>query len=77
MSNWKTFESTVSPESWKRINAYAEDAEEHCELSDYPSISSWYEMVSVLSMHENGLAIDSKYNDLIKDYKLYWAALGK
>jgi len=75
MSDWRTFKPTVSPESWKRIEQYIEDASDDTELSDYPEVSSWYEMASVLSMHENGIAIANKYDDLIKDYKLYLEAL--
>jgi len=75
MSNWKTFEPTVSTKSWIRIEAYIEAAREQTELSDYPSVSSWYDMASVLSMYESGITADSKYDDLIKDYKLYLEAV--
>lgn len=74
--DWRTFEPTVSPESWKRIEQYIEDAKENTELSAYPSVTSWYDMASVLSMHENNLAVDSKYDELIEDYRVYWEALG-
>ncbi|GAH38212.1 unnamed protein product [marine sediment metagenome] len=75
MPNWQDYKGTVSPESWKRIELYVEDAQDQTELSDYPSVSSWREMVSVLCMHENGLAIDSIHDELIEDYKIYLEAL--
>ncbi len=72
MNNWKSFEPTVSSESWKRIETYIKDAQEYTELSDYPSVSSWYDMASVLSMRENELTIDIKYRELLQDYATYW-----
>jgi len=76
MSNWKSFERTVSLESWKRIKLYIEDAQTGSELSDYPNVSTWYDMTSILSMYENGLAVDGRYDSLIEDYKLYWEIAG-
>lgn len=76
MKSWKTFESTVSEKSWIRIDAYIEAAQEQTELSDYPNVTSWYDMAAVLSMYENNIPADSKYDDLIKDYKTYMEALG-
>ncbi len=72
--DWRSFKPTVSAESWTRIVQYIEDAQTDTELSDYPSVSSWYEMASILSMYENGVPADSKYDDLIKDYKMYLEA---